>query len=85
MSILRRRLYRSKEDRMISGVLGGAAEYFGGIDPTLVRLVFVFLTIVTGFVPGIAVYILAMIIVPDKPSEERAEPPVAASVADESA
>lgn len=35
-----RRLYRSNKERMISGVLGGIAEYFN-IDPTLVRLLFV--------------------------------------------
>jgi len=35
-----KRLYRSKEDRMIAGVCGGIAEYFG-IDPVLVRLAFV--------------------------------------------
>ena len=82
MSILRRRLYRSKEDRMISGVLGGAANYLGGIDPTLLRLGYVFLTIVTGFLPGIAVYILGMIIIPEKPPQTVEPTSTHASVVD---
>lgn len=85
MSILRRRLYRSKEDRMISGVLGGAADYLGGIDPTLLRLTYVFLTIVTGFIPGIAVYILGMIIIPEKPNQAVESVPTSTPVADENA
>ena len=36
-----KRLYRSTDDRMIAGVCAGIADYFG-IDPTLVRLLFVF-------------------------------------------
>jgi len=79
MSILRRRLHRSRQDRMISGVLGGTADYLGGVDPTLLRLAYVFLTIVTGFIPGIAVYILGMIIIPEKPREA----PESTTVADE--
>jgi len=85
MSILRRRLYRSKEDRMISGLIGGIAEYLGGIDPTLLRLAFVFLTILTAFLPGIAVYILGMIIVPEKPRQVAGKSSVAVTAADESA
>jgi phage shock protein C len=67
MSILQKRLYRSREESMVAGVIGGAAEYMGGIDPTILRLAFVFLTVVTGFVPGLAVYIMAWMIVPEKP------------------
>jgi phage shock protein C len=67
MSILRRRLYRSRKDRMLTGLLGGVAEYLGDIDPTVVRLAYVFLTIFTAFVPGIAAYIIGSAIVPDQP------------------
>lgn len=94
MSILRKRLYRSRDQKMISGVIGGAAEYLGDIDPTLLRLAFVFLTIVTGFIPGIVVYILGIMIVPERPvggdapssttEKPAAEaPPVAAGVGEE--
>jgi phage shock protein C len=64
---------------MISGVLGGAAEYLGDIDPTLLRLAFVFLTIVTGFIPGVAVYIVAVMIVPEAPGAGNADPAVTSS------
>jgi phage shock protein C len=55
---------------MLTGVIGGFAEYVGGIDPTVLRLAFVFLTIVTGFIPGIAAYILGAVIVPEAPREQ---------------
>jgi phage shock protein PspC (stress-responsive transcriptional regulator) len=59
-----KRLYRSSDDRMIAGVCGGIAEYFS-IDPTLVRLLFVFGAL--GTVSGLFwAYIIMMIIVPEK-------------------
>jgi phage shock protein C len=58
-----KRLYRSKDDRMIAGVCGGIAEYFG-IDPTLVRLLFVFGAL--GTVSGLFwAYLIMAIIVPE--------------------
>ena len=59
-----KRLYRSNE-RKIAGVCGGIAEYFG-VDPTIIRLVWVIGTILTGFFPGLIAYILAWIIIPEK-------------------
>jgi phage shock protein PspC (stress-responsive transcriptional regulator) len=52
---------------MISGVCSGLAAYFN-IDPTLVRLAFVFLTILWG--AGIIVYIVMAIVVPEAKSPE---------------
>lgn len=60
-----KRIYRSKKDRMIAGVCGGIAEYFK-IDPTIVRLLWVLVTIFTGLILGIIAYILAAIIIPEK-------------------
>jgi len=60
-----KRLYKSRTDRMIDGVCGGIAEYFG-LDATLVRVAWVFLTLLGG--SGIILYILAMIIMPVEPS-----------------
>jgi len=57
-----KRLYRSK-DKKIAGVCGGIAEYFD-IDPTLVRLGWLLLTILTGIVPGVIAYIIAAIVMP---------------------
>ncbi len=58
-----RRLYRSQNDRMIAGVCGGLAEFFD-IDPTLVRLIFVLLTLMGGH--GILLYIILMIVMPSE-------------------
>ena len=58
------RLYRSREERMIGGVCGGIGNYFG-IDPTLVRLLFVFGTLM-GF-QGLLAYLVLLIVVPEAP------------------
>jgi phage shock protein C len=63
-----KRLYRSTEERMFAGVCGGIAEYLD-VDPTLVRLVFVALTLLGGG-PGLVIYIVLMLIVPERPPEE---------------
>jgi phage shock protein C len=57
-----RRLTRSQNNRMLAGVCGGIAEYFG-IDATVVRLLWTMLSLLTIW-PGIVAYILAWIIVP---------------------
>lgn len=57
-----KRLYRSRNNLIISGVCGGIAEYFE-LDPTLVRLGLVLLTIFTAF-SGIIFYIIAALIIP---------------------
>ncbi|MFO7300364.1 MAG: PspC domain-containing protein [Actinomycetes bacterium] len=61
-----RRLYRSRDDRMIAGVCGGIAEYFG-LDPTLVRIGYVLLSAFSVAFPGILAYIVMAIIVPERP------------------
>jgi phage shock protein PspC (stress-responsive transcriptional regulator) len=61
-----KKLYRSRNDRMIAGVCGGLGEYFS-IDPTLFRLVFVIAAVFGG--SGILAYLLFMIIVPQEPME----------------
>jgi len=61
---VRKKLYRSKKDKMIAGVCGGIAEYFD-IDSTLVRLLGVILILSGGV--GILTYIIAWIIIPEKP------------------
>ena len=59
-------LQRSRSDRMIAGVCGGLADYIG-IDPTLMRLIYIIGTIMTGFIPGIFVYFILAIIAPEEP------------------
>ncbi len=60
-----RRLYRSCGNRMITGVCGGIAEYLG-VDPTLIRLGFVLLTLLNG--AGLLLYILMAVVVPLNPT-----------------
>lgn len=60
-----KRLYRSRKDRMIAGVCGGIAEYFN-VDPTMVRLLWAVLTLISCGA-GILGYIIAWIIIPEAP------------------
>lgn len=64
-----KRIYRSRKDVKIAGICGGIAEMFD-IDPTLVRLALVFLTIVTGIFPLVLTYIAGCIIIPEAPEQE---------------
>ena len=59
-----KKLYRSNSDKKLCGVCGGIAEYFN-IDPTLIRLGVVLLSLM-GF-SGILAYIIAAIIIPRAP------------------
>ncbi len=61
--MMERRLYKSNVNKMLCGVCGGLAEYFG-IDPTLVRLAWVLFCALGG--SGILAYIIAAIIIPGK-------------------
>jgi phage shock protein C len=64
----RKRLYRSRKDRKIFGVLGGIAGYFG-LDPSLVRIGYVLMTFFTLVVPGVLLYWLMYFIVPLEPKD----------------
>lgn len=61
-----KRLYRDRWDRKVGGVLGGLGQYLN-IDPTLLRLAYVFLAILTGLLPLIVAYLIAWLIMPDGP------------------
>ncbi len=63
-----KKLYISKKDRKIFGFCGGIGETYD-IDPTLVRLVVVFLCFATAILPVLLTYLAAWIIVPEKPAE----------------
>ncbi len=62
-----KRLYRSTRNKMICGVCGGIAEYFN-IDPTLVRLGVVLLSL-TNWGTGILAYFICAVIIPDEPKD----------------
>jgi len=61
-----RRLYRSRSERMLSGVLGGLGFYMG-VDPTLVRIIYAVVTVLSGFWLGVLVYVIATIVIPEEP------------------
>jgi len=60
-----RQLYRSRKDRKIGGICAALARYFR-IDPTWMRIAFVVVTLLTGFFPGLVVYFLAGLAIPEK-------------------
>ena len=59
-----KRLYRSDADKMIAGVCGGIAEYFT-LDPTLVRIGYILLSVFTIF-SGVLAYLILWIVVPKR-------------------
>ena len=69
-----KRLYRSRDDRMISGVCGGLGKYFN-VDPTLIRLLFVIAAAAGG--PGLIAYIILAIVVPEEPASPVSSEPQA--------
>ncbi len=60
---MKKPLARSRTNYMIAGICGGFAEYVGW-DPTLVRLLYVLISIFSAAFPGILFYILAWLIIP---------------------
>ncbi|MHB9002879.1 MAG: PspC domain-containing protein [Coriobacteriia bacterium] len=61
-----KRLYRSRSDRMVSGVLGGLAVYLD-FDPTILRVGYVLVTIAFGGWTGVIGYIIASMVIPEEP------------------
>lgn len=64
---MEKRLFKGR-NRMICGVCSGVAEYFK-VDPTLIRLAVVFLTVI-GWGSGIVAYIIVAVIMPEKEIDE---------------
>ena len=60
--MMAKRLYKSRNDRMIAGVCGGIGEYFD-IDPTLIRILWVTLLFMAG--GGLVAYLIAWIVIPN--------------------
>jgi phage shock protein C len=59
-----RPLRRSRTNRQIAGVIGGLAEYFR-VDPTLLRVIYVGGSIVSAAFPGMLVYVLLWLLIPE--------------------
>lgn len=56
-------LYRSKRQNMIAGVMGGIAERFGW-NATLLRIIFVLVSVMSAAFPGILVYLILWLVIP---------------------
>ena len=67
-----KKLYRSKENVLVSGVAGGVAEYYD-VDPTIVRLIGIFIAIITGVIPLALMYLLSVLMVPKHPFSQSHE------------
>lgn len=78
MSTQYKKLYRSHDNRMFGGVCAGLGEFFG-IDPTLVRLLFVFASLLGFGGAFILIYLIMLVVVPENPLDftpaSPAEPP----------
>jgi phage shock protein C len=70
---MEKKLYRSRTNKMLAGVMGGLGEFFG-VDAVLLRLGYLILTVFTGFIPGIVGYILAVVIMPEAPVVASSKP-----------
>ena len=60
-----RSLSRSRDDRILVGVMGGIARRFGW-NSTLVRILFVVFSILSAAFPGILVYLILWLLIPDE-------------------
>ena len=58
------KLHRSRQNRMIAGVMGGVAEYLGW-NPTFTRLLFVIISTASAAVPGILIYVVMWVVMPN--------------------
>jgi len=67
-----KRLMRSKTNRMVAGVCGGIGEYFG-IDANIIRVVWIVITALSTFLPGILAYLLVWLVVPEGGEEDTIE------------
>jgi len=61
---MQKRLYRSRKEKMFAGIAGGIAEYYD-LDPVLVRIAFVLITLLHG--AGLIAYIICIFVIPKEP------------------
>ena len=67
MNESRKVLRRSTTNRMIGGVIGGLADYFG-LDVSLLRVVYVVGSILSAAFPGLLVYLTMWVVIPKEES-----------------
>lgn len=66
-------LRRPQEGRMIAGVVAGLARYFG-LEVTVLRLAYVLVSLFSGAFPGILVYLIAWVVIPNDEPQDRNTP-----------
>ncbi len=67
MQTLNKKLYKSAENKVVMGVLGGFGEYFN-IDPVILRVLYAGISIFTAVIPGIIAYLVAALLMPNNPN-----------------
>lgn len=58
-------LRRSRDNRMLAGVVGGLAKYFG-LDATVLRIIYVLVSLFSAAFPGIIVYLILWVLMPEE-------------------
>jgi len=70
LSIMNKKLYRSDENKIFAGVCGGIGEHTD-IDPVIIRLIWVLLSLFAGLgLLGLIAYLIAVLIIPAKPEKK---------------
>jgi len=64
--LMKKKLYRNTKEKLVAGVIAGLAEYCNH-DVVLFRLIFIVLLFVTGLMPGLLFYVVAWVLIPEKP------------------
>ncbi len=65
-----KKIYKSRKNKVLTGLFGGVGDYFE-VDPSLIRVVWLFLVFFTGFIPGVFFYIFASLVIPNKPNQNQ--------------
>ena len=65
---MEKKLYRSRTDKKLSGVCGGLAKYLN-MDVSILRLIVVLVSLFTGVVTGLIVYLVCALVIPEEPDE----------------
>jgi phage shock protein C len=76
MSEQPKRLYRSRDERMLAGVCGGLGEYLN-TDPTIIRIVFIIVALIGFIGGGIILYLALWLIIPEEPLSTSPSTPAA--------
>lgn len=67
MKTFNKRLYKSADNKVVMGVLGGFGDYFN-VDPVILRVLYAGISIFTAVIPGIIAYLVAALLMPNNPN-----------------